>query len=738
MNTPLKSLLLSIACLATAAPALAIGEPENKPAQVNVVGDSVKIVYDHSTIFAARLPKGAKVTTNNGGHGDQVEQRITITLPQTTAFSAQAYGSNQSMAAETRGTAQQRFPMVRTAHGMSTNLRNNAVYERMRDWMLEMPEGTVITPAPQADGSYTYDISADQQQIDLVFRPLYYQKFKRLDYYKPWTYEVYKESITGWSSWWAYFSKFKEQDMDQILKVWDKQRLSDYGFRFMQIDDAYQGEHDADRDNCNKGSYRGGRPTTWLDWRKDRFPSGLDHYVSSVKHAGFTPAIWMGCFFTDNLTAEQHPDWFMTDTQGKPVVSPWVGYVMDATNEEVRENLIRPTFRGLKKAGVEYVKIDQLRHYLFDGLNNHPEWAAKKGVKTSDVIRTYLSTAREELGRNTFMLSCWGVLPEGVGIVDACRIGGDGYGPKTLQQYNSWNGIVWRNDPDHCDIKPVKRGVDVGNVKELSEVQSSSAESIIRPALASIAGAMLLLSDKPEVYEDSLNLVGIKKVSPVVFSVPGQLYDFDAVKTDWLKTHPTSDIKNGTDPSPIDADQFGDICPWWLNEYSTGFDSWNVLHRLNWEVKEAKTLPAMKVSFADLGLSSEKEYHVYEFWTNRYLGIFKGGFEAPELANNGISSFAIRENAGRPQLLSTSRHLSQGAVDIEKLVWTGTSLEGRSHMIGGDAYTMTITMPKGYKLKSATLMSGEKLTTEMQGNLLLVKHTPKKTTSEEWTLEFTK
>ena len=47
-----------------------------------------------------------------------------------------------------------------------------------------------------------------------------------------------------------------------------------------------------------------------------------------------------------------------------------------------------------------------------------------------------------------------------------------------------------------------------------------------------MAGAMLLLSDRPDVYADDNNLEGVKRSGPILFTVPGQLYDFDPRKSD--------------------------------------------------------------------------------------------------------------------------------------------------------------------------------------------------------------
>ena len=410
-----------------------------------------------------------------------------------------------------------------------------------------------------------------------------------------------------------------------------------------------------------------------------------------------------------------------------------MSYAIDATVPEAANRLVRPTYRGFANAGFRYVKIDQLRHLLYDNLHHNTEYAAKRGHGPEDIFRAYLAAAREELGRDTFMLSCWGVLPESVGLADACRIGGDGYGPVTMQQYNSWNGIVWRNDPDHCDIRPHRLPAEVGNVRKTKTANTTENDTIIRPALASIAGCMLMLSDKPEVYQDEKNLTGIRRSSPVLFSVPGQLYDFDASKTDILKTTGRTAITSGSGKSPIDGDQHGDVCPWWLNEFNLPFDHWNVLHRLNWSADEAGP---QRVRFQDIGLDPEKEYLVHEFWTDRMLGVFQGSFEAPEIGPKGLHSFAIREKSDRPQLVSTNRHLSQGAADLETLAWENDlTLAGRSRVVAGDRYVLTLHLPDGYSIRS-TSFDGKTAEVTRDGPTARVAFLPTATDSVGWSIRF--
>ncbi|MCF7976215.1 MAG: NPCBM/NEW2 domain-containing protein [Phycisphaerae bacterium] len=715
------------------------GGPDNAPAVLTTgpEGKTLTLHYNGDTLMTGDFAGSAQVSSAVTGD-KAIEQRIKLSFATDTECQWVIHGSPEALAAETRGQAQERLAVVRTSHGLSNNLRNNALYDRNLDWMLEAPAGTVIKSSRNADGTTRFELCFTAKQAELIFRPRYYQKHKNLPYFQPWTYSVRKDSISGWCSWWAYMRNCRQSHVDAVMKVWNENNLGDYGYRFIQLDDVYQGGKDAGRQlppEMRIKSYIGGRPDTWLEWKRDKFPSGMTGYVESVETSGFAPALWVGCFFTDKETADTHPDWFVQGQDGKPFVGNWVTYVVDATNPDAADALIRPTFRGLKHAGFEYIKIDQLRHMLYDNLNHNHDYMIKTGKRPDDIFRAYLRIAREELGEDCFVLSCWGVLPESIGLADACRIGGDGYGPVTLQQYNSWNGIVWRNDPDHCDVSPRKAAQGEGNVLQRKDVEAIDNDTLIRPALASMAGAMLMLSDKVEVYEDARNLVGARRSAPVLFSVPGQLYDFDPKKTDSVKIIDRALAKGGTAPGAIDGDQFGEVCPFWLNEFNMPFEHWYVLHRLNWTGKDPVSADPVTLTFGDLGLDPAKAYLVYEFWSNTMLGVLRDGVSLGRLEPMGLESLAIRETLGRPQLVSTNRHLSQGAAEIEKMVWQDNTLVGRSQVIVDDPYVLTVYVSPGYVFKAATV-NGQKAETTLDGRTLKVSYRPEETASVGWEISF--
>lgn len=720
--------------------------PNNQPCKVIFDKNTgrLQLLYEGTVLLQAQLASNAaklrlvqQVDTSAGNNA----------LTQSLKFSTNEIHlkgvvntSNEAIAAEYNNAWQQRFPIVRTTIGNSSkNLRNNSIYDRYSDWMIEFRarKGKIkIVPGNKKDKTKSFAIIGNDDSIEIVFRPLFYQKHKGLKYFTPRTYNVWQEPVTGWSSWWAYLRKFNEQDLQALLKVWNEKRLHDFGYKYIQIDDAYQGGLDAGHNAPAKGpnGYYATGPKTWLNWKKDLFPGGLNGYVKNVKDAGFIPGIWMGCFFTDSDTVTKHPDWFVKDSLGRPAVGPWVTYAIDATNKSAVSALIRPTFKGLKQAGVRYVKIDQLRHYLYDNMHNNLSYFSNGKSTPDSVFRSYLRTAREELGNQTYILSCWGVLPQAVGLVDACRMGGDGYGPVTMQQYNSWNGIVWINDPDHCDIYPAFKALDQGNVKEVQTITATTGETRLRPALASVAGAALILSDKPEVYKNDSLLEGVKRAAPVLFSVPGQLYDYDPVKSSRLVNLDDESIKKGAGNSPIDADQFGTVCPWWLNEINRNFEDWNVLSRLNWT---KNTMPSAVVRFADLGLDAKKEYLVFEFWNKRFLGIVKDSFETPELAASDINTFAIRERENHPQVISTNRHLSQGGYDLVKVEWKNNTLAGVSKVVKGDLYQLYISALPGYEVRKSGIAE-KQMSYTRQGQYYVFSYIPTATGKANWGIEFDK
>lgn len=610
------------------------------------------------------------------------------------------FASNEAFLAETRTKAQEKLPLIRNAVGSSRNLRNNAVYDRRHDWVLYGSKGrTTLALEGQNEGGRSFSFQMEGTFFELTFKPRFYQKHKNLPFFEPWKYPPWTGSVCGWCSWWPYRREISQKVVEEVADLF-ADKLRDFGYEYIQIDDGFQAGY-------------GGTPDDWLN-TNERFPGGLRKLVEIIRSRGLKPALWVNVHFGDESFVRDHGGWFMRNESGEHHKGPWLDFGLDGSSGDAVDGVVRPVYRSLREMGWDYVKIDTLRHLLYDGIYPCRSYYEKKGVAGEEAFRNILLAAREELGRDTYILACWGVLPEAIGIADGCRLGTDGFGPTTLVQYNSWNNVVWRNDPDHVDITP-------------------EGEEIIRPAVVCMAGAMMLLTDKVEVYRSEAKIEGAMRAAPIPFTLPGQLYDFDPKKTDNVKEGLRNE-EGGGPPGPIDADQWGAFCPWWLMEIDRPFEYWNVLARMSWEA-----LPAATVSFLDLGLPADREYLVYEFWTDTFLGACRDAFPAAAQKARDIRVFSIREKTDRPQILSTNRHILQGWPDLAHVEWEvgGNQLFGESFVVKKDPYTMTLRVPKGFEWLKGEV-GNKAFKVDQEGEILKATFTPDATGRVPWRLWFKK
>ena len=743
----------------------AVTPPPNDPATVawDATRGRLSLRYHGSLIFdgmiraedaAGKAVAGAEVKFEPAETRDQkekVEQRLKFSLakPQEgvkLVLGGTATGSGEAFAAETESEAQQRFPVLRTSVGPSRSLRNNAVYDRRWDWMLAGPADGAIRIAPSRsagvppasaaneppgrapESNVAFAIECRGPSIELVFRPRFYQKHKGIGWFEPWTYQIWKDSVTGYCSWWPYRGGFDHKALDAVTAAFTTHKLPDFGYRYVQIDDCFQ--------------TGGGSPRGFLEWN-DRFPGGAAEYVCKVRAAGMEPGIWVFCIFYDSdplvrQMVKDHPEWFVLAPDGKPrrAVNPWTGagfYALDPTNEEALDRLVRPTYRGAKDLGFTYVKIDGAGDLVDWGYRPAGDYFKDKGITPGGAMRRFYQTARAELGRDTYILTCWGVLPEQIGVADACRVSTDGFRAASFQGFSSWEGVVWRNDPDHCDVLPESK-VPQGAMRTFGAA-AVPPSTIIRPGVIAMAGGVLLLSDKAEVYSDPANLEGAKRSSPVLFTVPGQLHDYTPRAPDWSFEKSFRDY----------GQKGGGEAEWWLQEIDRPFDHWSVLARFQWgegsdiNPRPMHGMPERKVEFADLGLEPGRDYLVFEFWTQIFLGKCRGSFTAPAMdTNNGMQVFAIREARAYPWVLSTTRHLSQGGVCLMDEKWDQSSniLSGTSKVIAGDPYVLTVHLPAGFKLKAAAV-AGEKVEIANQQETATVRIVPSATRTVAWEMTFT-
>ncbi len=548
--------------------------PPDAPATVTVQDGRVRLTYSGLTILDGTIG-GEGVTAELRTLVDSADGRVTQVLKWT------ARGRGRLTLKATVRASAEAFPcevepredglaVVRNSVGPSFSRLNRAVYDRQSDWVLSIDQPAVVTVTPldpasaaataggaggaAAPGDSTrFALEAVGGEIAVRFRPRYYQRHRGLDAFRPWTYRPWRESVAGWSSWFAFFDRITEADIRRTADVLSEVLLP-YGYRYLQIDDGYQ-------------RTPVGPPERWLRWN-GKFPSGLEGVQRYIAGRGLAPGLWTNVAFHDSAWAQAHPGEFIPSPEGGPAYGNWIGYVMDGADPAALRDLVRPVYEALARAGWAYVKVDALRHLRYEGYNSHADVFRRRGQDRVAVYRGLVQALRDALGPGTFILGSWGPRPELAGLLDACRMGDDGFGYGAFAQYNSFNNVVWRNDPDH--------------------IQLSREDAYRATSLTSLTGSLLMLTDPPEVYRTD-RVEAAKRAAPVLFTVPAQLYDVDPTRSSRLGE--VGAEVSGAGPRPFEADQRLSQ-PLYLLEVSRPFERWMVLARTGGAARTASRCTA--------------------------------------------------------------------------------------------------------------------------------------------------
>ena len=637
--------------------------PANAAAQVVLTDTSVVFRYDGVPVFEARIsatrgtPRVRLLVDTSSGRITQVVTWLPGNGRITLRGRVHAAGDAFAVDADPREDG---VPLVRNSVGPSYSRLNRGVYARDRDWLLsvDFPASVRITPVAGGD-SAAFDLVAEGYEITLRFRPRFYQKHRGLAHFEPWTYRTWPTSVAGWTSWYAFRDKVTEQDIRGTADVM-AERLRPFGYDVLQIDDGFQRSPISVPDN-------------WLN-TNEKFPGGLKGLQSYIAGKGLTAGLWTNTTFHDSTWAFSHPAYFVRGADGKPSRGNWVGYVMDGANPATMRDLVLPVYAALKQQGWNYFKVDALRHLRYEGVNSHAEFYAQRKLDRVKVYRDFSQQIRNVIGRDAFMLASWGPRPELAGIIDATRLGDDGFGYGGFAQFNSFNNVVWRNDPDHIEVhQPDGRRA---------------------ATLTTLTGSLLMLTDKPSVYVNDA-LVVAQRTAPVLVTRPGQVYDVDPSRTDrlWMVESEVS----GAGPRPFEADQRLQQTLYQL-DIARPFERWTVLART--------TGAPAHIVLGELGLDTARTYVAFDFWANRALGVVHGALTLAPVAENDVQVLCLRERVDHPQVLATNRHVSCGGVELQDVRWADDALSGRLQRWDALSGILAVTEPTGWEAVSVEVGEG--------------------------------
>ena len=138
---------------------------------------------------------------------------------------------------------------------------------------------------------------------------------------------------------------------------------------------------------------------------------------------------------------------------------------------------------------------------------------------------------------------------------------------------------------------------------------------------------------------------------------------------------------------------------WWVLHAQRGDQTWAVAGVFNWGLRAEEVLYA---SFDELGLDPDREYLVYDFYSQAPVGIFANGIGCRVAPSSG-RALAIHALRDRPLFVSTDRHITQGAAETEGLRWDRRSarLSGVfTRGVKGRTYHVTIYVPPGHEVRA--------------------------------------
>ena len=99
---------------------------------------------------------------------------------------------------------------------------------------------------------------------------------------------------------------------------------------------------------------------------------------------------------------------------------------------------------------------------------------------------------------------------------------------------------------------------------------------------------------------------------------------------------------------------------------------------------------------------------------------------------------AVRRSKSYPQVISTSRHITQGLIDIIQENWNKVTqtLSGPSKVVAKDVYELRVILPQGFAIKE-TSFNGRKAEVKIEGQLARISFVPTVTGEVQWEIRCT-
>lgn len=566
-------------------------------------------------------------------------------------------------------------------------------WDLLLDWHGKDWRWLDVQTQPDTDGfvSATFETQLDLQALYINLRPRYYAKHLGYHYHRPWVRRPKQEAVAGWCSWEAYRRDISQEKIEAVAEFLSRS-LARYGLSYLQVDDGYQAMPLPVRGDMTM-------PEGWMTCDSEKFPKGHEGIVNAIRDQGLTPAVWVNANITNPDFPKNHPEAVVWDGD-EALKGEWIDFLYSCTPETLAIH-VEPLFRALREKGYRYVKIDAIRHLLFDGLHECVRLGLMTDEDAEQRFRAYMEAGRKGMGEDLYYLASWGEMHEVVGVVDACRISMDAnptWAGIRMQLFESarWfhtHRILFLNDPDHVCVR----------------TKADWAKSVL--SLISLSGELCMLSDTQQAYTpEKLDI--IRKTLPPLETVTGETgpLSLEYPAYTWTKLHGFA-VQSHETPvvmEDVSAEEAANIAGWApdrdnLHPFSALWSFPMFHHGLRWRVmlRVATTpLSAGELPMEKLALDPEKTYIAYDFWKQEYLGEVRGSFSCSALELGCCQVVAFYEKGDAPMVIASDRHVSMDAVSVLEHTWEHGVLSLRLKGVPGDTRRYQVWLPQGMQAAS--------------------------------------
>jgi len=431
--------------------------------------------------------------------------------------------------------------------------------------------------------------------------------------------------VNGWCSWFYTLTDVSEHEVLRNAEF-AAQRLRPFGLEYIQIDEGYQRAH---------GDWEG----------NERFPHGMKWLAERIKEHGFKPGLWVSPYVISERSEvfQRHADWLVHRGDGSlQRIGNWEDesspaalaetvkrYCLDITNPQAADWL-RDLFETIARHwGFEMIKIDFMAWSILA-----VERFQDPTVSAAEVYRRGVSIMRAAAGERCHILEC-GPGNTTVGLIDSMRVEADvfyGYATEAWRQYF--------NDPASSTAAAAKRyyfhrRTWVNDVEQVCLDLLTVRQARAVATLIAFSGGNTITGDRL-IDLDPMKLEILKKIMPSYGEAarPVDLFDTDTPMTFVLRVE-------------------------------RPFGEWSLVALFNpdLDVAAERRFPLHR-----LGLDPAKTYLAFDFWKQQLVGEITNELSAG-IEPGGVTLLALHEATGTPQFLSTSRHVTQGAIELEDLRW---------------------------------------------------------------------